>query len=109
MSDFIIKQGTDSGIAWPVKNASGANVNMVGWAGVCQIRAFNTNKLLHTFSTNNGSMILTTGLITLTWTSTETSTWNWNQARFGLEVTNLDGHVARIIQGIVTLSKEVTK
>ena len=110
MSDFIITQGTDSGIVWPIYNKkTKLPANIVGWTGVAQIRSLNTDNLIFEFSTVKNNMILEAGKITLVWTATQTLNWKWNQAKFGVELTTPEGKIARVDQGIVTLSKEVAK
>jgi hypothetical protein len=108
MAEWIIKQGEDSGITFPIYDPETKEpFNFSGWTGVTQIRAHNTNKLLHEFTTAAGNMILTTnGQLTLLWTAEETSTWKWKQAQYGIEVINPEGKRARLKQDIVLLSKE---
>lgn len=107
MSSFIIKQGTDSGMYWPVlKSGTNAPVNFVGWTGEAQLRSVNSDRLLYTFSTATGTMLLGDSKVTLLWTNAVTSAWTWNQAKYGIELTSPDGKKVRIKQGIVTLSRE---
>lgn len=103
---IIIPKGTDSGYEWPVYTASGVPVDLTNWTGIAQIRALNTNKLLHEFSTANQTMILSVGKVTITWSNEETSTWVWKQANIGVEIVSPIGKRGRLVQDIVTLSEE---
>ena len=108
MSDFIIQAGTDSGITWPVFNKNGTTVDFTGWSAVAQIRTINNNRLLHTFSTADNTIVLNYVGVTLIWDHTQTATWKWKQAKYSIELTSPDGKIGRLVQGVVTLSDEVT-
>lgn len=49
-----------------------------------------------------------TGIIILKWTAAITAAFNFNEAFYDLEFT-VGGVVSRMLQGTITLSKEVTK
>ena len=108
MASFIIKQGSDGGIVWPVMN-KGVLADLTLWSGVVQIRAYNSNRLIHTFDTNKGNLILGVGKVTLTWTAADTAAWKWKQAKYGIELTTPEGKLVRLKQGVVILSSEVVK
>lgn len=109
MADWIIQKGTDAGISWPIKDQSGAPVDLTGWTGVAQIRAIGTDKLIHTFSSADSNLVLTNSTITLFWTPADTASWKWKQANYGIELITASGKRGRLIQGMVMLSDEVVK
>lgn len=110
MADLIFIQGADSGVKWDIFDKAGNPIDFNGWSGEMQVRAFNSDKLLHTFSTVIGNLVLTSNSeVVITYTNAESSAWKWNQAAYGLELTNPQGKKARPKEGIVTLSKETVK
>jgi hypothetical protein len=110
VSEWIIEQGTDSGIKWPVTTSTGSPIDFTGWTGEVQIRALNTDKLIYRFRSEDSNLVLTEDSeIVVTYSNVVTSAWTWKQANFGIELTNPEGKKIRVKQGIVTLSKEVVK
>lgn len=109
MSDFIIQQGTNSGVQWPVFNLDRTNINFVGWSAILQIRTIRNNVLIHQFTTADNSIVLDSvhSTVNVLWTPQLTTLWTWKQAKYGLELTDPQGKIIRLDQGIVTLSPEV--
>lgn len=110
MAEFIIRQGEDGGISWPIYDSTTKlPMNFVGWTGEAQIRSLVTDKLLYRFTTAENTLILNNGAVTLVWKGSVTASWNWSQAKYGVELVTPDLKPVRIDQGIVTLSKENVK
>lgn len=64
-----------------------------------------------TLSSTTGEIILVPaeGKVTLLLTSAETTELNFTRGVYDLEIHNTDGTVTRLVQGSVSLSKEVTR
>ena len=108
MADFTVRQGTDGAVYWPLFNTNGTPLDMTGWTGVSQVRLFNSNKLVHTFSTANNTMTLTNNRVTLLWDKVTTTGWKWKDALFDVELTNPLNKTVRPLQGVISVSREYT-
>ena len=109
MSQLIIKQCTDACIKWPIYDTDAQPVDLTGWIGEGQIRALNTDKLIHSFTNFIGNLYFVDNYIYIVWTNAESSAWTWRQANLGIELTNLEGKKLRLFQGVVILSREVVR
>ena len=110
--DFQIEQGATllKPIVW--KDSAGVAVNLTGYSAKMQIRqsASSTDVLLE-LSTANSRISITalTGTITLIFSAAVTAAIDWSRGRYDLELTSSDGTVTRLIEGQISVSKEVTR
>lgn len=108
-----IEQGATLGlpITWLVGTAQ-LPVDLTGCTARMDIRAklTDTAKLL-SLTTANGRIVLggTAGTITLLLTAEETAALTWLAGVYDLEVEFGTGTVVRLLQGTVTVSREVTR
>lgn len=109
--DFCIPQGATffRVIRW---KADGANVSLVGFTARMQIRptaASATTTLALT--TENGRIALggSAGTITLSISATDTAAITAGRYVYDLELVAPNGTVTRLLQGIVTVSANVTR
>jgi hypothetical protein len=109
--DFVIEQGVDFSrmFVWEI---SGEPVSLVGYTAKMHIRknVLSADVLLE-LSTENGGISLggTAGTVTLIFTKTSTAGATWVNGVYDLELTNSGGSTIRFMEGVVELSKEVTR
>lgn len=109
--DLCIPQGATFSrvIRW---KADGANVNLTGYTARAQIRptaASATTTL--SLTTENGRITLggAAGTITLTISATDTAAIAAGRYVYDLELVSAGGIVTRLLQGVVTVSANVTR
>lgn len=110
--DFEIEQGATfvKVVTW--KDDLGVARNLTGCTARLQARASlsSVDTLIDLASPNTGLVITPlTGTITITLSATETAAFTWKRAKYDLELMDAAGFVTRLIQGEITVSKEVTK
>lgn len=114
MTDLVIRQGTDCVIRLPdVRDADGTLITT--WSGYevhAQVRDRATSPtVLHEWSSvDPGATVTFEGSdIVLAISSVTSSAWTWDKGRYDVELTNPDDEVARIAEGHITVSREVTR
>lgn len=110
--DFEIEQGTTllKPIVW--KDSAGVPVNLTGYTARMQVRqSTSAADVLLELSTTNSRISITplTGTVTLIFTPEVTSAITWRRGKYDLELTSADGTVTRLIEGEITVSKEITR
>ena len=110
--DFEIEQGTTllKPIVW--KDSSGTPVNLTGYTAKMQVRkSASSDEVLLELSNTNGRITLGTsnGTITLVFSPATTSAITWSRGKYDLELTSGSGVVTRLLEGEITVSKEITK
>jgi hypothetical protein len=110
-ADLCIPQGATFSrvIRW---KADGVNVNLAGYTARMQIRpaaASATTTL--SLTTENSRITLggTTGTITISISATDTAAITAGRYVYDLELVSAGGIVTRLLQGIVTVSANVTR
>lgn len=110
--DIEIEQGATHSESFTWEDGNGTPVNLTGYKARMQFRksATSTEKLLDA-STENGLIVLTPleGAVSITLPASLTSAFSWAQARYDLELESSDGTVVRLVEGAVTVSKEITR
>lgn len=110
--DFEIEQGATllKPIVW--KDSNGTPVNLTGYTAKMQVRrnAADPTVLLE-LSNTNGRLSITpgTGTVTLIFSAATTAAITWTRGKYDLELTSADGTVTRLIEGEITVSKEITR
>lgn len=92
--------------------ADGANVNLTGYTARMQIRptaASATTTLSLTTENNRITLGGTAGTITLSISATDTAAITAGRYVYDLELVSAGGIVTRLLQGIVTVSANVTR
>jgi hypothetical protein len=110
--DFEIEQGTTllKPIQW--KDSAGNPVNMTGYTARMQIRkSVSSDEVLLELTTANGKLSIapSTGTVTMIFSATTTAAITWTRGKYDLEVVSYDGTVTRLIEGEITVSKEITR
>ena len=86
--------------------------DITGFTARMQIREkWHSTNFIHELTTENGGIVLTVedASIEITVTPADTSTFTFNKAVYDIEMIAPGGQITRIIEGTITLSKEVTK
>ena len=111
--DFTIEQGATFSRVVTWKDAAGTPINLTSYTAAMQIRE--TKDASSAIATSAGispTITLTlggaAGTITISISATVTAAFTFETAYYDLELT-LSGVVTRLLEGIVTLDKEVTR
>lgn len=110
--NISIDQGATYTLAISYKDSNGAAINLTNYTAAMQLRSTYTSvdAVLSLSSPSNGIVITgATGLISITITDTQTSALSSNNFVYDLEITSSSNVKTRLIQGIVTVSPEVTR
>lgn len=109
---FVVEQGSTllKPIVW--KDSTGTAVNLTGYSAKMQIRkSASSADVLLELSTQNGKLTITanTGTITMVFSAATTAAINWSHGKYDLELTSGSGVVTRLIEGDITVSREITR
>lgn len=110
--DFEIEQGATllKPIVW--KDSDGNPVNLTGYTAKMQVRQnVSASDVLLELSTTNGRLSISamSGQVTMIFSATTTAAITWSRGKYDLELTALDGTVTRLLEGEITVSKEITR
>lgn len=110
--NFIMEQGATFKRTITITDDTGTPWDLTGYSARMQIR--NTIDAASTeldISTTSGEITLTpaSGIVTVEVPATDTANLTFDTAVYDLEIEDGSGFVWRIIQGTVTLNKEVTR
>ena len=112
--NFTIEQGADlnKSMTFYTDATKTTPVDLSSYTMAMQIRKNKADVDFIDSLTNANSRIdmtnAATGIIILKWTAAQTAAFNFDEAVYDLEFTT-GGVVSRMLQGKITLSKEVTK
>jgi len=107
-----IEQGTTWAHGWKPLLNGGQMITVEGWTACAQIRpSVSSGKVLHTWSTQNGSIGIDpdSGAVTLTLSDEDSAAWGWTEGVYDLEVYSPEGDTYRISEGGVKVKPEVTR
>jgi hypothetical protein len=109
--DLIIKQGATFDLNINYKDDNNDLINLSSYTARMQIRSGYNGTLYSTLTTENGGIILNSpvGRIELYISDTDTSAFTFEKGIYDLELIDGDDKVTRLLQGTVTVWKEVTK
>lgn len=110
--NFQIEQGATllKPIVW--KDSTGAAVNLTGYTARMQVRQnASAEEVLLELSTANSKISITplTGTITMIFSAATTAAIDWKRGKYDLELISPDGTVTRLIEGEITVSREITR
>lgn len=110
--NFTIEQGATLIREFVYKGSNGAAIDLTGYSARMQIRQYKeSSTVLVEATTTNGKMTVTPllGKITLTLSASDTDSLAFDLAVYDLEVESGGGVVTRLIEGTVSVSKQVTR
>lgn len=110
--DFEIEQGATliKPLVW--KDDAGTPRNLTGFTARMQVRqSASSDDVLLELNTENGRIQITagTGTVTLIFSAATTAAIDWRRGKYDLELVASDGTVTRLIEGEISVSKEITR
>ena len=110
--DITLEAGAPLEVPIQWKDSNGDPVDLTDYSAKAQIRYMPSSPdVLLELSTANGKITLdaATGTVTLLFSATDTAAMTWGSARYDLKVTAINNRPARLVEGIVTVSQQVTR
>lgn len=104
-ANLVVDQGTTFTTTITVSDDEGNALDLTGYTGAAQIRKHYTSSNSVNFAV---SISAGTGEVTLSLTANATANLNAGRYVYDCELTN-SGTVSRILEGIVTVSPQVTR
>jgi hypothetical protein len=111
-ADLVIEQGATFNQSFQWTDSAGVAINLTGYTGRMQIRqSITAATTIADLTTANGGIVITpaTGTVQAVISAASTAAMSFSSAVYDLELVAGDGTVTRLVQGSVTLSKEVTR
>lgn len=105
-ANIVIDQGTTFSTVITLADENGDAINLTGYSANSQIRKHYSSSNSQSFSISLGG---TSGTVTLSLTSTQTSNLVAGRYVYDVEVVSTSNVVSRIVEGIVTVTPEVTR
>jgi len=104
--NIVIDQGTDFSTSISLTNSDGSQLDLTGIVAASQIRKSYTSSNAVSFVT---ALANNTGTLTLSLNNSVTSTLSSGRYVYDVELTDSSNVVTRILEGIVTVTPEVTR
>jgi hypothetical protein len=105
-ANIIIDQGTTFTTVINLTDDNGDAIDLTGYTGDSEMRKHYTSSNSQSFSISLGG---TSGSVTLSLTATQTANLTPGRYVYDVEVTSGSNVVSRIVEGIVTVTPEVTR
>jgi hypothetical protein len=105
-SNLVIDQGSSFSTLVTLVDSANSLIDLTGYSASSQIRKHYTSSNTQSFSTSLGGA---NGTVTLSLTSTETSNLVAGRYVYDVEITSPSSLVTRIVEGIVTVTPEVSR
>ena len=106
-ANLVIDQGTDYSTVVNVTDDDGTPIDLTGYTGRGQIRKHYTSSNSVSFAVSISSPA--NGQVTIALTATQTSAIASGRYVYDVEVKSSANVVSRIVEGIVTITPEVTR
>jgi len=103
--NLIIDQGATFSSSFNVNDDAGDALDLEGYTGRSQIRKHFTSSNYVSF----GVSVVNTGIVTLSLSSNTTTTLTPGRYVYDVELIDGGGSVSRIVEGVVTVTPEVTR
>lgn len=103
--NLVIDQGTTFNTTFDIKDDAGNPIDFTGYTGTAQIRKHYTSSNAVNFTVSANS----SGVITLSLTSNATNGMAAGRYVYDVEMVAPGNTTSRIVEGIVTLTPQVTK
>lgn len=105
-ANLIIDQGTTYSTSIDIADDNDMPIDLTGYTGSAQIRKHYSSSNSTPFSVSIDSA---DGVVTLSLTSTQTRSLTAGRYVYDVELTNTSNVVSRIVEGIVTITPQVTR
>jgi hypothetical protein len=103
---LVIDQGTTFSLTLTVADSNGNALNLTGYTLRGQLRKSYGSTSYTSFTTSSGD--LSGGELTIALTATQTSSLRAGRYVYDIEIDNA-GEVTRVLEGIITVTPEVTR
>lgn len=103
--NLLIDQGSTYSVNLEVKDANNNLVNLTGYSGAGQIRKQYTSNSATAFSVS----VYANGTVTAALTANQTASLVNGRYVYDIELTNSISEVTRIVEGIITVTPQVTR
>ncbi len=110
--DITVEQGSTFRLEAVYKDSNDAIVDLTGYIARMQIRKRKSSTTtLSDSTTANGQVVITpaAGKVVVTIPATTTAAFTGRRGEYDLEIEDGAGVVTRLLEGLVTISKEVTR
>lgn len=107
-ANIIVDQGTDFSTTITVKNDDGIVIDLAGYTAAAQLRKHYTSETAVDFTTAFESP-RSAGLLTISLTRTQTANLESGRYVYDVEVTDSANTRSRLVEGILTVSPQVTR
>lgn len=105
-ANIFIDQGSTYSTQLSLTDANGSAVNLANYTGAAQLRKhFTSNNAISFGVTLSPSL----GTVTLALTANATSQLSAGRYVYDVELTDSEGRISRIVEGIATVSPNVTR
>lgn len=104
-ANIVIDQGSTFTTSIELTDADGEPVDLTGYTGTAQLRKHYTSSNAVSF----GVAIANSGIVALSLTANQTANIVAGRYVYDVEVTDVGGLVSRIVEGIVTITPQVTR
>ncbi len=104
--NIVIDQGTDFETSISLTDASNVQLNTTGMTAASQIRRTHSSSNSVAFT---AALANTTGTLTLSLNNATTSSMTAGRYVYDVELTDATNVVSRILEGVVTVTPEVTR
>lgn len=103
---ITIDQGATYSTSIDVTDDNGDPVDLTGYTGVAQMRKHYTSSNSHSFTVD---VLSGSGTVTLSMNATTTANITAGRYVYDCELTDGSGTVSRLVEGIVTVTPQVTR
>jgi hypothetical protein len=110
--NFTIEQGTTVAIDFAYQTAAGVAIPLTNYTARMQAReTISSPVAVIDATTSNGQLSVNGagGIVSLALSATVTAALDFRTAAYDLEIVSSAGVVTRLVQGTITLSREVTR
>jgi len=104
--NIVIDQGTDFETSINLTNSSGDQLDLTGMSAASQIRKTHTSSNSVAFTT---ALANASGTLTLSLNNATTSNMTAGRYVYDVELTDASNVISRILEGVVTVTPEVTR
>jgi hypothetical protein len=105
-ANIIIDQGTTFSTSVYLTDDNGDAIDLTGYTGRSQMRKHYTSSNSQSFTVSLNSSL---GIVTLSLSSSQTANLVAGRYVYDVEIINSSNVVSRIVEGIVTVTPEVTR
>jgi hypothetical protein len=105
-ANIVIDQGADFETTITVTDENNQPVNLDGYVGYAQMRKYYTSSVAYNFDV---SIAAANGEVTLTMSANTSNTINAGRYVYDCELEAVNGKRSRIVEGIVTVTPQVTR